>query len=109
RFSYLIGRHLDVGVVAALRQRAHRELADGAAVREPPRRFFGRHQARAEERLRRLEHLVRTRTRPMEVFHVRAHADLKRRNVRLLNTTERLDHAIPALPSTGHNRTPATG
>src|SRR6266699_1507609 len=109
RFSHLIRHHLDERVVAALGQRAHRKLADRAAVREPPRRLLGRHETGAEERFRRLEHLLGARTRPMKVFHACAQAGLKRRNVKLFNTTDRLDHAIAALAITGDKSTPVNG
>src|SRR5713101_2783192 len=122
RLSRLIGADLDERVVPALRPRAYRDLPDAAAVHPPPRRLLGRYEPRAEKRLRLRQDQVGTQGRTMEVPHgpfpsdhptIRrrhvAHAGVKRRNVRELRTTEKLDHAIAALARIGESSTPRNG
>src|SRR3989449_6882752 len=60
----------------------------------------------AEERFRLRQHLVGAQRGSMEILHrFPSHAGLKRRSVRLFNTTLRLDHAIAALANTGESST----
>src|SRR5256884_7330429 len=79
------------------------DAAQRPRVAAPPGGLVGRCQAGAEERLGLGEHVLGTQGRSVEVSH--AHAGLKRRSVKLFNTTLRLDHAIAALANTGDSRT----
>jgi len=111
RLSHLIGCHIHERVVATLGARRNRDAAERAVIRATARRFFRRREPSAEKRLGRVEHARGTRSRAMEVPHQEPppHAGLNRRNDRLLSTTERLDHAIAALASTGDSNQPVNG
>src|SRR6266496_671679 len=103
---YSAGVDLHQRVVPALSAGGDRHLAQRARIDAPSRRLVRRREARAEERLGLRQHVVGAQGRPVEIPHrFPSHAGLKRRNIRLLSTTLRLDHAIAALASTGESST----